>query len=590
MQIFELHFNPKVEEGKSFETFVYEPANANEKRLGSLFMAGELTDHGSEKKKMLERLAKSVKEKYYSFSLRHQEKAFSESLKGANDFLAEEVKKENVGWLGNLNFGTFSLKDFNLIFTKTGDLKVLLIRNGEITDIGKELEKEEIDPYPLKIFFNIVSGKLLLGDTLLIASKNIYDFLENKEIISQIKRTGNFDEKKIKEIFPSKLFTKEEGAKISGLCFLVHLTKDKEKPKEISFSKGEEAFSFPKIPSISFLNNFNFSTKLNLLKNIKIKKGAFLIILLIILLLLGFLIFRDKNDDNFTFEEKKLGLENILLEKEELSEDYLKKIWEETEDINLKKEIEEKTFSLINQRDLSIFFEIKEFFPEKIINLNSILYIYNKNQSEIYVINTITGSEKIIKIENNFNLALKGKDSIFFFKEPNIIFSLNSLDEEEIKASFIPRKINFYASNLYLLDEESCNIEKFSLNNKDVDSWLKDKKLNQTCVDIAIDGSILILNKENSIDVYREGLYLKEIRFDIFPPIKKIEKIETTFTSPYIYLFEPYNKRIIIFNKEKERVDQIIFEDIKDFTISESGEILWILGKEKVYKIKIEAE
>jgi len=195
MQLFEFHFNPKLKEDYFFDSFVYEPENAYEKKLGSLYLAGDLQNALPFNSKFLDNLAQIIKKNYYnSWGQFPQtgtvpiEKALSESLKKANDFLAEEVKKENVSWLGNLNFAVLSIKDLNLCFTKTGNLKILLIRGGQIIDIGKNLDLQEIEPYPLKIFFNVVSGKLIQNDTILVLTKKIFDFFTQQNILDKISK------------------------------------------------------------------------------------------------------------------------------------------------------------------------------------------------------------------------------------------------------------------------------------------------------------------------------------------------------------------------------------------------------------------
>lgn len=199
MQIFELHFNPKLKEDQVFDTFIYEPESAYEKKLGSLYVAGELQNSLRSDSNFLDNLAQVVKKNYYTLSINSPEKALSHSSKKANEFLAEEVKKEHVSWLGNLNFAIFSLSELNLNFTKTGDLKILLIRQGQIIDIGKNLDLQEIDTYPLKIFFNTVSGRLIENDKILVLTKQIFDFLKEKSILSQIaKNQTKFDSKKLK--------------------------------------------------------------------------------------------------------------------------------------------------------------------------------------------------------------------------------------------------------------------------------------------------------------------------------------------------------------------------------------------------------
>lgn len=249
MQIFELHFNPKLKEEQIFDSFIYEPENIYERKLGSLYMVGEIQNTLLQNLNFLDTLAKVIKRNYYTLSLKSPERALSQGLKRVNDFLAEEVKKDNVSWLGNLNFAVLSLKDFDLIFTKTGNLKLLLIRAGQIIDIGKNLDLREIEPYPLKIFLSVVTGKLAQDDIILVLTKEVFDFFYQQNLLAKISQVENPDSKKIKEILPSGLFTKGEGKNISGICFLLVIKPDLKtarSPREIYFKRKEE-FSFSQI-------------------------------------------------------------------------------------------------------------------------------------------------------------------------------------------------------------------------------------------------------------------------------------------------------------------------------------------------------
>ena len=336
MQIFELHFNPKIKEEQIFDSFVYEPENIYERKLGSLYLIGELQNTLPQNLKFLDNLAGVIKKKYYSFLLKPVEKAFSETLKKVNGYLGEEVKKDNVSWLGNLNFAVISLKDLNLNLTKTGNLKILLIRAGQIIDIGKNLDLQEIEPYPLKIFISVVTGKLAQDDIILVLTKEVFNFFYRQNILSKIAQTKNLDSKKLKEILPLSLFTKGEGSKISGICFLCLIKtelKTVRRPQEIYFRRKEK-FSFSQIfssllkltkairdvfkHSIKFLSPIKYYKRTNKLlkynlviskiKNLikiplpilglrkfqfqpEVKRKLILILILIFLLFLGFLIF-----------------------------------------------------------------------------------------------------------------------------------------------------------------------------------------------------------------------------------------------------------------------------------------------------------
>jgi len=142
MQVFEFYFNPKARENSIFESFVYEPENISEKRLGSLCIAGELANAFPGDKEFLNDLAKVIKEEYYSNFQRSSEAALKESLRKANEHLARLAKAEKVNWVGNLNFAALAIKEssltpfvfnssvpFILNYAQVGEMKILLLNN-----------------------------------------------------------------------------------------------------------------------------------------------------------------------------------------------------------------------------------------------------------------------------------------------------------------------------------------------------------------------------------------------------------------------------------------------------------------------------
>ncbi len=216
MQVFEFHFNPApkrppatfLARGETpdliFDSFCYEPENIYERRLGSLYMVGLLKKILPKNLRFLEKLSKIIKEKYYKYTLFSPEKSLKESLKETNEFLEQVAKKGDVSWLGNLSFAVLSLKDFNLNFTKVGDIKILLLRGGKIIDIDKKLRFQDIEPYPLKIFGNIVSGKFAEEDLILVFTKEVFDFFQEENLLNEIAKLEQFSIKGVKEILNGK--------------------------------------------------------------------------------------------------------------------------------------------------------------------------------------------------------------------------------------------------------------------------------------------------------------------------------------------------------------------------------------------------
>ena len=580
MQIFELHFNPKLKKDKIFDSFVYEPESTYEKGLGGLYIVGELENTLPQNSKFLDNLANIIKKNYYTFSVKSSEKALSQCLKKTNEYLAEEVKKENVSWLGNLNFTILSLSDFNLVFTKTGELKILLLRGGEIIDLGKNLDLRQIEPYPLKIFFNVVSGKLLPDDRLLVLTKEVFEFLFQQNLLAKIAEAENIDPKKIKEILPMSLFTKDEGSKVSGICFLLVLStesKKAEKSQPILF-QDKKRFSFPKIRLPFKLPKIFKKPKLPKIKlprikipatgpmierfrpGTKIKKKLILITLSILVLVSGFLIFKKAG------EIKEEGVKKTLFEIQEKvnqAENFL--IFKDDEQANalLKEALEE--ISLFAEKENSLKSEalsLKGLIEEKLKELNNLEIIENP--------------ELVDKPDPN----LFSSPSSSVLDPPSFEFSF------DISAS--------YFSNLYFLDKETCEIVKYSslgaLDWGSAKKWMKNKGPCSNPKSMTVDGSVWILNGDNSILRYYSGFFEESIVLDLFPFLENITQIKTKANIPYLYLLEPVKNRVIVINKKGKIIKQFQsekFNNLKDLDISQDGKRIYLLNDSEVYKIEM---
>jgi len=576
MQIFELHFNPKVKEDQIFDSFVYEPENIYEKKLGSLYAVGELRNTLPQNLKLLDDIAKVIKKNYYTFSQKFPEKALSQSLKKTNEYLAEKVKKENVSWLGNLNFAVFSLKDFNLIFTKTGYIKILLLRAGQIIDIGKNLDLREIEPYPLKIFLNVVSGELTQDDKILVLTKEIFEFFLQQNLLIKIAQTENLDSKKIKEILPSSLFTKGEGSKISGICFLSVVKTEPTKKHGAIVFQSEKKFSFPKIrfpfklpkiikkPSLPKIKlpKIKIPTLGPIIEKLRpktnIKKRLILILVLVFVLLLGFLIFkqavgRKENEIRTSLDEiqEKINqAESFLIFKNEKEANALfKEAWKE--------------ILLLTETKSSDIIDLKQSIEESLENLNKLEKIENP------------------ELVNEPDPKLFSSPSSSLVEPPSFEFNF------DLSAS--------YLSNLYFLDKKTCEIIKYSLlggkNWGSPKKWIKDKGFCSEPKSMIVDGSVWILNGDNSILRYYSGSFQETIIPDFFPFPENITQIKTKIDIPYLYLLEPVKNRVVIIDKKGKIIKQFQsqkFDNLKDLDISSDGKIIYLLNSSTIYKLKLE--
>ena len=588
MQIFELHFNPKLKEEQVFDSFVYEPESSYEKKLGNLYMVGELQNSVNANKKLLDDIAQVFKKHYYSLSIKSPEKALSHASKKANEFLSEEVKKENIGWLGNLNYGIISISNSSLTFTKTGNLKILLLRGGQIIDIGKDLETQEIDPYPLKIFFNVVSGKLIENDKLLLITSEVFEFLKEQNILSKLAK--EIDAKIIKRILPPALFNNGPGAKISGVCFISTVTTKQERSEPILLENntkssfiGKLISKLPriKLPSrkkkdlpkikVSIKKSSPFIEKFR--NQIDIKKRVLPIIALLLVLFIGFYFFKGNPEKKELkvligeIQRKVDEAENLLiLDNEDDANSLFQQAWEE---IAVIKETPEVLL-------------LKDSIKQNLNKINKIEYIDNpeiavdlKDKSEIE-------KAKSLALVSGTNLIFL--DKLYIFKSTWL--------EKDIEIDFTPNDFSSYFSNLYFLN--GCEIIKYShLSETDWGSgkkWLNDKTDCSGPKSLTVDESVFILNSNNSISVYYSGTHKKTINLSIFPEIKDISLIRTKVDVPYLYLLEPVNNRLIVIDKEGNMIKQFQsdrFDNLTNFDVSPSGKTMYLLNSDTIYKISL---
>jgi len=685
MQIFELHFNPKLKDDKLFDSFIYEPENAYEKKLGSLYIVGEIQNALPSDSRFLDNLAKLIKSKYYTFSLKTPEKALSESLKKTNEFLEEEVKKENVSWLGNLNLAVLSLKDFNLIFSKTGDLKVLLLRGNQVIDIGKNLEPGEIEPYPLKVFFNVVSGQLVEDDKILVLTKNIFDFFQQQKTLDKIIKAENLDEKKIKEILPPQLFNEDANLKLCGIAFLVVVKESisaKELPRQLQFKRNKKSSIFKNfLPSVKnlkkILPSFSPFKKLkgkpakskkdgkyagwqiwkkvgrckkiplklistvkvkvgilklplvkNLLKGTRNRKNLILIIVLILSLLAGFLIFKGRgdNDENEIknsidrIEDKVFQAETFLIFKnEEKANSLYKEAWMElgpllekqnsfkAKLLSLKESIEKRFGELSKMENIEnpeIFLELKleetGLEPGKMITSGKNFYFYNPDSFTLYRYDSKEKKSFLFSAPQNLKIGAAFSNSVIFLSPPDGLLYLYGDFWQEKNIQLPSFSINFshiapYEENLYFLDAEKFEIIKYARLSSGEWSfplvWFKDKAPAQKKPrDFTIDGSVWVLNENNSVDLYKTGKYQKTITLDFFPFPENLTKIKTRVGLPYLYLLEPSKKRVIVIDKSGKIVKQFQsekFDNLKDFEVSDNGKTIYLLNGTAVYQVNL---
>jgi hypothetical protein len=164
------------------ELFSYAPANIVQLPLGNLMGFFKIGDRGDDSAYIVNFLASVVKKEYYINPRRSVSDSFDMALHKANVALSELAKNGNINWMGTLDSAVCVMEKNNFYFSVTGNARILLLREGMLTDISAGLSETEEEPHPIKTFVNVSSGVLKAEDKIIITSDSIFRIFSLAEI------------------------------------------------------------------------------------------------------------------------------------------------------------------------------------------------------------------------------------------------------------------------------------------------------------------------------------------------------------------------------------------------------------------------
>ncbi len=433
MQFFEFHFNKQDKGQNLFESFVFDPENENQEVMGNLIVAGEINNATQESEGLLNDLAKLIKENHYSACDIASKISFKKSLVKANSYLKNLAKDGKVNWLGNFNFFAMNASQDLINFVKVGNIKILLIREKEIYDIGENLEYQSNDGVG-SYFLNVAIGKLGPDDRLIVATSKIYDLLNEKNILKKIVALSDWSQKNLSQIFKQN---KKEIANVQGMI-LMTTSKEKEAKKPI-FNFALPKITIPKITTpFMEMPNFNFSGK----------SIAIFSVITLVLTGAGFAIFKF----GFSGQNQTASVQTVQTESNQEGEP-----------------IGQTDATVLPEPKIPAFFNMGDlnFSPAKISIVSDAIYLFNAS-NEFYKLNT--KDLKAVKNSSQYPLEIltPAESSIFFFSPTSTIAEYDTLKDvlgyQQIKLEETV-KINdifYYNNKLYFLDSQSGVIYKKS--------------------------------------------------------------------------------------------------------------------------------
>ena len=153
-----------------------------------LFLLAQLADL---KKKSetgdLKKISEIILESFRSNKRLRAEDLFESSLAQINQNLADLAHEGNKSWVGKFSCLICVKSGGNIYLANDGPAGGWLLRRGQMLEV---LAPEKRGTHPLKTFINFTQGKLATGDSLIIASANIFSYVSLEHFTNILTANG----------------------------------------------------------------------------------------------------------------------------------------------------------------------------------------------------------------------------------------------------------------------------------------------------------------------------------------------------------------------------------------------------------------
>ena len=231
------------------------------------------------------------------------------------------------------------------------------------------------------------------------------------------------------------------------------------------------------------------------------------------------------------------------------------------------------------------------------------IYSADSGQKSIYTLdlkdNLITAIAEIGQDIRSLDYPVVGKDNNIYYLDHSQVIKINEKTEEISKLPINLKSdrgniisADTYNNRLYFLDSKGGQIYRHNISGGSISgsySWLSEKADFSNAADISIDGHIYILKNNGELQKYLKG---KEENFNLEklePKFENAQKLILSNDLKYIYILEPCNNRLAVFDKTGKFLLQYqseSFTELKDFAVDESSQKIYFLNKTAVYEIE----
>lgn len=641
------------DEGSFVENYAYDLGEGGA-NSGKIFINLEIQNNPAHAEAIGETIFDSVRKAFFAEPEKDPYARFEDSIKEVNRAL-NAIKEENVSkFIGNLHVLIAAIVGNNLYLTQCGDAEAYLIRRRMCTNVSEGLQEEGATD----IFSNIASGSLEPGDFVFFNSTRLLRYI-GKTDLAKMSSGGNLvaSLSELKDFLATEVVSKVGiiGMKVLDVAgelsssekgqIVAHLQKEEYASKDNSEKKS----SAPLADAINRLTimvrdlqrrlSLNSSSKTVRASETDTRSGSgrwgkdrivMSFIAIVLVLTAGIWWIRSKATEQQTIEKYTTMLNEV---QEEVGSAQTTGQYNKEQAGQMLSHAEEKALEVLNSGYLrpkanQLLQDIQGArdkldgvsHPEArviadlsekrsnvsalgLLSLNDQLYAFEYNA--LYPIIAGKVQDPLTIDENETVVAgsvYDDKDSLLFYTKSGKV-----IEYKDNRVSFVDsvdssfRKgvsVQAYSNRLFILDPENNQIWRYTRGRDKFDA-AEQYNVNgdvKNGVSMAIDGSIYILSKDGFIT----KLYLGNK--EDFPvkkqPMKTIEnatKIFTELDMNRIFVLEPSEKRVMIYDKEDGGSGavynhQLVFDDIddlRDIYVNKDTNTLYLLDATKIYEVKL---
>lgn len=169
----------KPEGRTTVHTFSSHPTPLEEKNLGTVFGLFETESPESLQQEIVEGLAREVVDSFYHAEQFSPDRALEQTLQHLNQKIQTILPEVGEDWVKQFTGVVAVVHGTDVHFSGIGRLAAFIIQQNTLVDLH---QPSATPPQPLKVFTNVLSGKLNIHSTLFFSTESILDFLSREKL------------------------------------------------------------------------------------------------------------------------------------------------------------------------------------------------------------------------------------------------------------------------------------------------------------------------------------------------------------------------------------------------------------------------